>query len=150
MPDAFVEALKSSRHGLKKIEQWLNEQGYAVISLPSAIRPDVSQRDDYRDEGDMYVGVRAEGKHLSAEFTGREDWPFGRHFIVCAKEAFDRAAVKPRLFYYLSKSEKTIAIVRSSSKPYWYSEFRRDGRPHRSSLCEYYICPIDHVEFQRV
>ena len=120
--------------------------GYPVSIPPTFVAPSHEEREEYADDGDLYVGQRVEVKRLGVEFTGRADWPFGSKFIVCAKHSFDRAKPKPYRYYYLNKSETHAAIVMGSSHKSWYCETKKDSR-YEDMVQDCYMCPMHLVKF---
>ena len=99
---------------------------------------------EHVDSGDLFLTQRYEVKRLTRHFTGREDWPFGEKFIVCAKHAFDNAEQKPHLIVILNPSMTVAAIVKGSDCDKWYWEWRRDSR-YQDMLQKFYFSPIEDV-----
>jgi hypothetical protein len=142
----FIGHLRESKAAVWLVAQWLNSKGYSVKVNPIREAPEHAKWEGYADDGDIEISQRVEVKRLSSEFTSAHDWPHGRHFIVCAKHSFDRAAPKPFAYVYLSKSGTSAAVVIGSTKGSWYAEKRRDQR-YSDVYQTFYFCPLEHIKF---
>ena len=143
----FLWHLKQSDSAVWSVAHWLNERGYHVKINASGRAPNASEWDRYVDIGDLEVSQRVEVKHLSAEFTCSDDWPFAPDFIVCAKHSFDNAVPKPYAFFYLNKATTHFAIVRSESRKNWTVASRTDSRYQNGVRQDFYLCPLNLVRF---
>lgn len=142
----FLQHLEASEGGVWKAARWLHKQGLPVKVNVSGKAPSAEQWSKYTDQGDLEVSMRVEVKNLSADFTSRDDWPFGGDFIVCAKHAYDNARPKPYAFIYLNRARTTLAIVKGESRPRWVIKTRRDRR-YENVEQEFYFALMDDVRF---
>lgn len=147
--DRFISHLQQSNEAVWTVANWLHSRGNNVTVNAAGVRPSHEDWKEYADQGDLYISQRVEVKGLSAEFSCREDWPFGQKFIVCAKNAFDRATPKPHSFIYLNKARTHAAIVMGSTSAKWYVENRKDSR-YDDYQQDFYFCPLDQVKFVRI
>ena len=122
---------------------WLTRRGHAVTLPAVRVTPDPSKQEEYADEGDLYIQQRIEVKHLSAQFTGRQDWPF-KDFIVCAKHSFDNAFPKPHAYIILSKDLCHVAVVMAANHKSWTVSERTDKR-YDNIKQDFYFSPLDQV-----
>ena len=142
----FLSHLDNSADAVWRVAQMLSGRGYSV-TVPAASRARVhGEWQDHADAGDLYISQRVEVKQLGAEFSSASDWPFGKHFIVCAKHAFDRARPRPHSYVILSASGNTAACVLGSDHKNWYVEKRKDRR-YEGVEQEFYFSPLEMVQF---
>ena len=142
----FLKHLDQSHSAVWRVAQWLQERGNRVVVTPITKSATHQEWKDHADDGDLYIQLRVEVKKRGLEFTGREDWPHGDKFIVCAKHAWDRAKPKPYAFVILNKSMTHAAIVTADTRSQWTVEERTDSR-YIQYRQEFYFIPIDLVRF---
>jgi len=143
----FLSHLDKSTTAVWCVAQWLCNRGYQATVLPATKAANPSEWKDHADVGDILLSQRIEVKRLSVEFSGREDWPFGEDFIVCAKHAWDRAKPKPHAFIILSANMGHAAIVKGDTFGRWRVEKRKDSR-YNGIEQEFYLCPLDDIEWR--
>lgn len=146
--EKFLKFLDESRPAVMFVAQWFNKLGYTIGLPPTTKAKTYEEWEEHADSGDLIINMRLEVKQLSADFTGREDWPF-KDFIVCAKHSFDRADPKPYMYVIVNKAMTHAGIVMGSHSGNWTVEERADGRFNgRKQL--YYISQVDHVVFKEL
>ena len=85
--DKFIKHLDASTSATFVIAMHLHKKGYEVIIKPMRKMGRGDNPRDFADDGDLYIvtkdgrEIRVETKGLSAEFTKKEDWPFGKNFL---------------------------------------------------------------------
>lgn len=145
----FLTHLDDSQSAVWLVAEWLNNRGYDVTINATKKAPSHDDWKNYADNGDLEIKQRIEVKHLSAEFTCMDDWPFGNKFIVCAKHAFDRAKPKPYAYIILNNKKTHMALVMGATSNSWFSEIRKDSRYNQVDQ-EFYFCPINEVKFTKI
>jgi len=142
----FVDHLNQSRHGVWLIADWLNRKGMDVTVTASSVSKGYEDRMDHVDSGDLYISQRVEVKSLSAEFTCKEEWPFGKELIVCAKHSYDNATPKPYMYVLLSKAKTHAIIVMGRDSKKWTVKRYKDKR-YENMEQDFYISSVDDVQF---
>ncbi|MAT51149.1 MAG: hypothetical protein CMK32_08200 [Porticoccaceae bacterium] len=142
----FLKHLDSSVDGVLWAAKWLIGKGYDVTLRPASRAPSRKDWKDHADGGDIFIQQRVEVKHLGVSFSGRDDWPFGSKFIVCAKHSFDMANPKPLAYMIVSADKACIAFVKSETSNHWQVETRTDSR-YDSVTQEFYLSPLEYVSF---
>lgn len=146
----FLENLRASDRAVQRVAEWLESFGYEVMVNRLAEAPAHAQWQEYADRGDIVIRQRIEVKQISRAFTGPQDWPFGKKFIVCAKHSYDRARPKPYAYFIVSADGCHFACVdTTSTSRRWYVETRRDVRYGDYSQ-EFYLCPMELVKWGRL
>jgi len=145
----FHRHLDDSHSAVWQVGKWLLDRGYRVTISPHTKCRTHSEWKEHADDGDLYIDQRVEVKHLSCDFTCREDWPFGADFMVCAKHAYDRAVPKPHVFLILNRDRTHVAIVESRSASAWTVEKRRDKRYDDVEQL-FYFAPLGCVKFMKL
>ncbi len=139
----FTRHLTDSHDSVWKVAQWLFKRGHHV-RVGQISRP--RKRDEWRentDNGDIEISLRIEVKHLSTQFTGRDDWPFP-DFIVCATGQWDRAVPKPYAYVYISKDNLHLAVLKGDSSKLWTMDRRKDRR-YEGVEQDFYLAPMERV-----
>lgn len=142
----FIKHLEESEEAVWSVAQWLQGKGYLVSVAPMSKSKNGKEMKDHVDNGDLFINQRVEVKRLGVNFTNADDWPFGDKFIVCGKNAFDRAIPKPYAYIILSNDKKRAAIVMADSSSNWTVEKRKDSR-YESVIQDFYFCPKNLVSF---
>ncbi len=152
--DKFIKHLDASTSATFVIAMHLHKKGYEVIIKPMQKMGRGDNPRDFADDGDLYIvtkdgrQIRVETKGLSAEFTKKEDWPFGKNFMVCAKHSYDNAKIKPEVYYYLNKAMTHMAVLGvSKTKDQWITKTSGDKRYSGNYSQSFYYGPIDKVEW---
>lgn len=144
----FLEHLSGSLDAVWVVAKWLQSSGYAVTVNPIKKAPSADQWKEYVDGGDLEIRQRVEIKHISRNFTGRQDWAFGDDFIVCARHSYDNAKPKPYAYIVVSGDYKACAIVPASTAQQWRVDKRGDSRYSGNYSQEFYFCPIELVQWR--
>jgi hypothetical protein len=143
----FVQHLNDSKHGVWLVANWLNEkQGLNVTVNASSVSKGYEDRMDHVDSGDLYISQRVEVKSLSAEFTGKHDWPFKDQLIVCAKHSYDNATPKPYMYVLLNKAKTHAIIIMGRDHGKWTVKKYNDKR-YENMTQDFYIAKADDVTF---
>ena len=136
----FAARLSRSMTAVMHVATWLVRRGHDVrMSGMQLAGP---------DQGDLFVGQPVEVKHISKDFTGRTDWPFGDKFIVCSQKSWDAKRIKPFAYVIVSDSLKYAGVVGGDLADKWTIEQRIDNRTGLTD--SYYLCPVDLVAFVRL
>lgn len=147
--DRFLSHLDDSEVAVRRVaELWL-QAGVGVRLAPARKAATRSDWESAIDAGDLFVEHRIEVKRLSVHFTSLQDWPFGRHFIVCSKNSFDRAFPKPWAYLTFNETMTHYAITKTTSQRHWYVEVREDSR-YENVEQECYFCPLEYVRFKEI
>ena len=106
-----------------------------------------------KDDGDLYVyknnkSYRIEVKGSGSDFECAKDWKYNS-FIVCAKHSYDQAEPKPYAYMILNKERTHVAIVKTSTKNKWYSEYKMDRRYDNYGQ-EFYFCSTVIIEWRKL
>jgi len=132
--DLFIEQLLIGRDGELKIGRELQKRGVTVQVTPLEIRKDVNDRDEFKNQADMYAWkgdrkYRIEVKSLNYAFTGIGDFPFNNAIIVSANKWRNivDAGNKPAAWVLVSRKSTGIVVVPGSSEPMWFKESIFDG-----------------------
>ena len=142
----FKQDLRNSQKGVARVASWLSEKGRSIMMPGLSVAPTADVRHDSTDDGDLFILRRQEVKWISAEFTGHEDWPFGRHFIVTSYHGYEKMKDSPpENFFCLNKPMTHCGVVNvKKTKPKWYVQDRTD---HYDNKAPFYFCPVDLVKF---
>lgn len=142
----FVDHLNQSRHGVWLVADWLNRKGMDVTITANSVSKGYEDRMDHVDSGDLYINQRVEVKSLSAEFTCKDNWPFGKELIVCAKHSYDNATPKPYMYMLLSKDKTHAIIIMGRNHKKWTVKKYKDKR-YENMEQDFYISSVDDVDF---
>lgn len=146
---AFLRDLERSQDAVWHVSRWLSRRGLCVRVPPTSFAPRAEDWRDYSDSGDLFIEQRVEVKHLSAQFTGRHDWPFP-DFIVCGKGAHDRAEPKPYCYIVLSKDKQTAGIVMGDTDHEWSVSMRKNRLAPSGPPKPFYVTTPDRVTFAKI
>lgn len=107
---SFIERFKHSGKTELLIAIWLLSQGEEVRIPEKTLRKHWSERLDHADDGDLIVnGKRCEVKGLRRSFKfGQWAYPYA---LVCSKWSYDRAIVKPKVFFLVSADQTCTAVI---------------------------------------
>jgi hypothetical protein len=147
---AFLADLAASDQWRQHIAHWIAAQGYDVVLPPTVVRPDASQRRQFRDDGDLLVEMpgglaRVEVKAVSLAFTGRTDFPLARTIV---DEAYKLTAVHacPLWAYVLlAKDRQHAALAFARDRATWTTMTRYDKRQARD--CTFVVAPVSTLTF---
>lgn len=149
----FVKHLNDSRYGVWLVADWLNENyKFDVKITANTVSNGYDDRMEHVDRGDLYISkpdkeeMRVEVKSLSAEFTCKEDWPFGKQLIVCAKHSYDNSEPKPYMYVLLSNAKTHAIIIKGSDHDKWTVKTYPDKR-YENMVQNFYISSVEDVKF---
>lgn len=145
----FVKHLDDSKPGVWLVANWLNVKGFDVTVTASGVSKGYEDRMDFVDSGDLYINQRIEVKSLSAVFTGKHDWPFGKELIVCAKHSYDNAIPKPYMYVLLNAAKTHAILIMGRDNKKWSVKKYRDKR-YEDMEQEFYISSVDDVQFVKL
>ena len=146
--DLFRGHLEASDEAVVEAAKCLCAQGYTISRPPTSVAPSRAECLQHVDNGDLFVHMRLEVKHLSANFTGLHDWPFP-DFIVCSKNSYDRANPKPYAYWIWNKARTHVAIVGRDSFKRWEPKEKTDRR-YNNMTQDFYHCPLEDVYWMKV
>lgn len=147
----FLKHLRESSEAVRRVAKWLASTGAEVAVPETREASTASEWKEHADDGDIFVKNplrRIEVKHLGVSFTNCHNWPF-KDFIVCGKEAFDRAAPSPFAIIILNKEMTHAAVVMGVSQQQWWVERRRDRRYQNYSQ-EFYVTHPEGVSYHEI
>lgn len=145
----FVADLTESHKAVEKAAAWLRNKGYPVIVRPTFVRPDVSERGEYADDGDIEILQRIEVKRrISMTFSGEGDFPYDT-LIVDACHCYDKANPKPYAYIIFNRDMTAAFIVDvKSTRRHWQRTTRADRQKAR--VREFYECPVSILTVERM
>ncbi len=149
-----LEGLTYSTEGTMAIAKWFVDNGIDVFIKGIKKAPTRAQWKKYADKGDTFIckeGIwnKIETKRLSIDFTNKRDCCCKDKLIICAKHSYDNAKRKAHAYVITNDKMTHVAIVRNSSASEWYTDVKKDSR-YVGYCQEFYLCPIDLVEFRRM
>tara|TARA_Y100000310_G_C20697683_1_gene826897 strand:+ start:2408 stop:2746 length:339 start_codon:yes stop_codon:yes gene_type:complete len=110
------------------------------------VAPTFEERAAYSDKGDVIVYDRVvEIKHIEANFTCREDWPF-RDYIVEGEANIVKN--DPMWIITFNPTGTHYGFVDGKTRPQWRVEPRTARERGHTTL--FYICDLDCVTFHKV
>lgn len=145
----FVKHLNESKEGVWLVANWLNTKGFDVTVTANGVSKGYEDRMDFVDSGDLYINQRVEVKSLSAEFTSKDNWPFGKELIVCAKHSYDNAIPKPYMYVLLSKDKTHAIFIMGRDHSKWTVKKYKDKR-YENMEQEFYISSVEDVVFSKL
>ena len=147
----FIKDLKQSDDDVWLVARWLCQLFKRhVMVAPLKIRPDVSQRHQFRDNGDLFLVedngnlARIEVKWRSIDFTCREDFPFPS-LMVGPVDHIDHMFPIAYAHIMLNATRTVACVIRGKTEKHWTNDRIYDSRYGRHSTV--YQCPIEHCEF---
>lgn len=148
----FQRSLIESEQARASIALWLWRRGWSIELHPLRVAPALDEREDFTDEGDLFIWRGLEPRRLrievkgirSAPFTGLADWPYP-DWIVDSAVKYDACEPKPHATFGVDRLCRAVGIVRHSTFPQWRRVHRFDrvkGQP-----CWFYVADLRLVEF---
>lgn len=149
----FQKLLVTSEAAVWEVMLWLNQKGYTIRKEPISVAPKVEDKDQHKDDADFDViidGKRKpiEVKHLSRNFTGPRNWPFGHKFIVDSVNTFDAKSRRPFMYIVVSSDMNNMCMVDvEKTMPHWYKEKKPCGNYDDVGglTSEFYVMDTRHV-----
>ncbi len=144
--NTLMSNIDRSQDAVWQVARYIVSKGYKISVTPTVKASNASELSDFVDEGDIYIQQRIEVKGLGAEFTCAEDWKFGKEFMVCAKNSYDRANPKPSKYIYLNKARTHMATLDTNTHKQWFVKRYKDKR-YNDMEQDFYICPTELLKF---
>lgn len=142
----FLESLDQSNLDVWLVAMWLQSRGNMVQVNALHKAPTADKWSEFSDNGDLFIYRRQEVKALSADFTGLDDWPFGKEFFICAKESIDRSKENTEFFFYLNRAKTHIAVLNvQKTRKLWKVKSTKDNIT--GNMYEVYYCDPALVRF---
>lgn len=129
----FPERLEKSFPAVFRVAVWLRHQGFEVGIPVPRIRPDVSQRMEYMDDGDINCVVKIEVKQSPFEFTCEDDYPKS-NILIGDTYKVDRNFWNTAAYAIVSASRTHVAWVSYLTADFWRKLDINDN-------CDTYGCP---------
>ena len=144
---AFLARLRDSKQ-YATLAAHILSKWYPVTIRPTYERPDVLQRAEYADQGDLEIIQIVEVKHRpELHFTCRADFPYPT-IIVDQASSYDKKKQKPYMYMILNADCTHYAIVRGDTKKHW-TEGETVNKFNGMKVL-YYYCPVQLVNFFEV
>ena len=145
----FLDHLDESIVGVERAARWLRGHGHTLRVGETTKAETHADYKGHQDDGDLFIEDRIEVKRFGKNWTCREDWPYGRRTIVCAKHSYDRAEQTPYLYIMLSNDmTHAITVLVKATRDQWYVKKVKDRGFNRVQDC--YHCPLKLVTFHRL
>lgn len=142
----FLERLDASRPAVWVVAQYLQSRGHSIQVPPDRAVANASEWKEGSDQGDFFMLLRGEVKHITYPFTCAEDWPFDC-FMVAQKNVFDRANPKPWGYFTLNPDMTHLAFVDvAKTQKYWFVRTTKDWGIDDLAR-EKYCCDVSYVKF---
>jgi hypothetical protein len=147
--NSFIRDLNESRDAVNEFATKAWAKGVQVWLPPEKVRPDVSERREYADDGDMMLQARIEHKvRKNLSWTCREDY---RYPTVIVDEVYkeDAKSDRPVLMYVIEdQTRQHAAVVYGWTRSKWNVERMHD--PIQNRVCEFYTVDKRYVRFCQV
>ena len=149
--DAFLKRLDQSRTSTFLVAQYLHKAGYNVTVPAFDYRDPNTNWEDHVDNGDLFIWKekeeqhRIDVKHVSLDFTSRDDFKFPYMFVADIR-AIKRANPFPLAYIIINKSCTHMAIVWGKTKDLWVE--RDVYASNTQKMITVMKCAIEHVEFR--
>lgn len=155
MPAFETDILESHRYVLRMAYE-LTRKGHDVLIPGLRVRPDVSQREAYRDGGDLRVKYgdqwrTVEVKHRkNIEFSSVHDYPYER-VIVDACTSYDSKNPPPLMYVIINPAATACLLIDDKTRPLWQRvkkslKDRAGGTYQR----DFYTCPVSACRWERL
>ena len=132
----FKRDLRRSVLACRAVKRKLERQGCLVTMPEIRERPDLSQREAYRDGGDLIVRRPGDTADVVVEVKGRsfdfidngDSFPHATVFVE-SDAKFRRPRAAPLAAYYMVNRRRTHAlVVLPETRPHWVPERPNDRR----------------------
>lgn len=140
----FTEDFFNSFGAVFVVGAYLKRLGFNVTVPVPEIRPDVSERMKYMDEGDLLVSMPVQIKERSISFTCQDDYPYDTIFID------EQYKVKKDTFMYVivSSDNAHAAIIKRGTRAKWVTQTIYDQKQGRE--CTNRCCPKELAVFVKL
>ena len=148
----FVKRLIKSQEAVEYFADYLRKQGEQVTVPELRISPSVEEREDYSDNGDLFVlkdgkQLMYEVKHINQDFTSTDDYPY-RKIIVNALTGITTKSKIPDYHILLSRDKKYYMSIKSDTAPLW--EKKRMWDSYKKYHLWFYLLELDHVDCHEI
>lgn len=149
----FVDRLKKSRAAMFRVAEWLHGQGVSVTIPAIKIVPEDGNREEYYDSGDIHCECPKRGsftvevKHLTTDFTGRDDWPY-KLMIVSNAGTVERNWGKIKAYIIVNKSMTHAIFINGDTCDKWVKKELFAKNTGKNEW--FYICSMDIVSFKKI
>ena len=134
--DQFIQDFNASHYYVNKVANWFQSRGIRARLFSHRLRPDVSKRELYRDDGDIEVTLRVGVKHrTNINFTTIEDYPFPTIFVDSVS-SMDSNKSDLYGMTICSQDGKYMIIIPKSTMPQWKKTTVMDKRSNQE--CTFY------------
>jgi len=105
---------------------------------------------DYKDKGDLFIvhndgrKSRIEVKSITANFTGREDYPF-EFIFISSKATVERARDEVERWVILSRDRKYFASIHKDTQDTWFEVEKYASNTRKNEW--FYAAPLDVVKW---
>jgi hypothetical protein len=122
----------------------LKQRGHRVRIIPNTVSPNVKERWDHTDNGDLEISQRVEVKHWpNIDFLSREEVPY-TNVIVDETYKIEKEHDLPCYAHIIVNASMTGGLlIPIWTRPFWFKEIRPDRR--EGGPREFYFCPLEHT-----
>lgn len=149
--NAFIRRLDASRKSTFLVAAFLHKAGFNV-HIPAFDYNEANEPwEDHVDDGDIYIWkergeqLRIDVKHVSVDFTGKDDFPFPYMFVADIR-AIERANPFPLAYIVANKQCSHIGIVWGKTKKFW--EAHDVFATNTNKMITVKRCPVEYVDFR--
>jgi hypothetical protein len=147
----FVNDLEASEPSREKAARWLMKAGHTVKVKPLQIRPDVEQRWEYSDDGDIRItdnggNLKVEAKHRpDITFHSKQDFPFPT-VIVNKRYLHDKGDTPFMYFIFSADLEGCFLVYVEPTREHWIETTRWNKKT--KSQEDYYEVALKWVTYE--
>jgi hypothetical protein len=146
--NSFHERLVESRRRVNDFAFKMWKSNVKMFTAPNGPLVDYSQRNDYVDDGDLFVLMRVEHKVLKkTDFTCRDDFPH-ECILIDEKYKVDNKNDKPLCYVIENRLGTHCGVVYYYTKKMW--EVKRYWDSVQDRNCEFYAVNKKSVRFCKI
>lgn len=140
----FRSLIKNARDVAFAVASELGRRGHRVRIVPSTISPNVEERWQHTDDGDLEITQRIEVKHWpNIDFQSQAEVPY-QNVIVDEVYKLEKSMTLPCYAYVIVNASLTAALfIPIWSRPFWFKKKRWDRR--EGDEREFYFCPVERT-----
>lgn len=140
---AFIAAYKRGHEVCKVVVAWLHSNGVEAVLLKQELRPDVKDRWDYVDEGDITIHKekwQVKGRNLT--FHSVESFPFPTVYL---NEEY-KLKTDDRGYIIVNNDLTGLIYTTNVTKPVWTTkvEWSKDDKRYCTSV----LCPRELFRYR--
>lgn len=147
----FLSRLDASRKSTFLVAEYLHRRGFNVHVPAFDYNENDEHWEKHVDDGDLYIWKEVENthridvKHLSMEFTTRDNFKFS-HLFVADVRAVERANPFPLAYISINSACTHMAIIWGKTKKHWepYDVYASNTE----KMITVMRCPIEYVDFR--